>query len=334
MTRWIGRLGTFLAIAGSLVFIGYVLWTLELGSFRSHVTPRSLVGLGAATLLCALLVPISALAWKRMLGGLGHKQKLFPLLAILATSQAGKYLPGNVGHHVGRVGLSLAQGIPLAALVASMAYEICLLLIAALLVSLGAGALSGPGLGVLLRLGNGDASVLVAIALAVLGLAAIPLLSPLLSWATSMVLRRRSGGHDIKASLPLRTILEVLGLYMLAMLLVGAGLVMLSVGLFQGARVDYALLAAAFALAWVVGFVTPGAPAGLGVREALLLLMLAPSMGAANASLLIIALRMATTLGDMLCFALGLAMMPRVRARRQVPQGPTMPHGDDQDLLR
>jgi uncharacterized membrane protein YbhN (UPF0104 family) len=86
----------------------------------------------------------------------------------------------------------------------------------------------------------------------------------------------------------------------------------------------------------VIGFVTPGAPAGLGVREAVLLLLLAHGMGAANASLLILTLRIATTLGDMLCFVIGLAMMPRVRAQRRAlarasatPQGPT-----NQDPLR
>ena len=102
-------------------------------------------------------------------------------------------------------------------------------------------------------------------------------------------------------------------------LIAGAGLSVLALGLFPDAPIDYALLTAAFALAWVVGFVTPGAPAGLGVREALLLAMLSHGMGASNASLLIVALRIATTLGDMLCFALGLAMMPRVRRPVRVP---------------
>jgi uncharacterized membrane protein YbhN (UPF0104 family) len=102
----------------------------------------------------------------------------------------------------------------------------------------------------------------------------------------------------------------------------------LALGLFPATPIDFALLTTAFALAWVVGFVTPGAPAGLGVREAVLLLLLAHGMGAANASLLILTLRIATTLGDMLCFILGLAVMPRARAlRRAPPQESAMPQG-------
>src|SRR6185437_10148319 len=71
----------------------------------------------------------------------------------------------------------------------------------------------------------------------------------------------------------------------------GRGLVLLAHFLLPGATQDDLLLIAAFSLAWVVGFVTPGAPGGLGVREALLLLMLAPAYSAASASILVIALR-------------------------------------------
>lgn len=328
MKRWLHRAGMLVAIAGSLVFIGYVVSTLDIQSLREHLNVRALIALCAAAFLYAFLVPLGALAWQWMLAALGHRERLFPLLAIFATTQAGKYLPGNVGHHVGRIGLSLAQGIPLAVLVASMAYEICLLLLADLFTALGAGSLSAPGLRVLLQLGNSNSGVVLAACLAILGLAAIPLLSRALPWLTTLVIRRRGGVDVAPVALPVRTMLRVIALYVLAMLLMGTGLSVLAFGLFPAAPIDFALLTTAFALAWVVGFVTPGAPAGLGVREAVLLLLLAHGMGAANASLLIIALRIATTLGDMLCFILGLAMMPHARAlRRASPQESAMPEG-------
>jgi len=105
----------------------------------------------------------------------------------------------------------------------------------------------------------------------------------------------------------------VMLLYVCAYLAIGASATTLAGGLYPATRPDFALLTAAFAIAWVVGFVTPGAPAGIGVREALLMLMLGPGMGTANASLFILALRIATTLGDILCFVAGLALMPGLR---------------------
>lgn len=335
MKRWLRGIGMLVAIVGSIVFIGYVMSTLDVDSLRAHLTARSLLALGAATLLYASLVPLGALAWQRMLVALGHREHLLPLLAIFATTQAGKYLPGNIGHHVGRVGLSLTQGIPLVILVASMAYEVCLLLLAGLFTAFGAGALSGPGLQALLQLGNGNYGVIVAACVVALGLAAVPLLSQLLPRLTALLVRRRGGPEATPTALPKGVMLQVILLYVGAMLLMGAGLLVLSLGLFPAMPVDYPLLTAALALAWVVGFVTPGAPAGLGVREALLLLLLSHGMGAANASLLILALRIATTLGDMLCFALGLAVMPRTRASRKARAKPSaMPGRDGQDSLR
>ena len=335
MNSWLRRAGLLLAILGSVVFIGYVMSTLDVHSLRAHLKARTLLALVAATLLYASLVPLGALAWHRMVVALGYSERLPPLLAIFATTQAGKYLPGNIGHHVGRVGLSLARGIPLVVIVASMAYEVCLLLLAGLFTAFGAGALSGPGLQMLLQIGNGSTGLIVAGGLAALGLAAVPLLSRLLPWLTAFLVRRRGGPETTPTALPTRVMLQVIALYVGAMLLMGAGLLVLSLGLFPGMPVDYPLLTAALALAWVVGFVTPGAPAGLGVREALLLLLLSHAMGTANASLLILALRIATTLGDMLCFALGLAMMPRTRGVRQAEAtGSPKPHHDDHDPTR
>jgi hypothetical protein len=91
----------------------------------------------------------------------------------------------------------------------------------------------------------------------------------------------------------------------------GIGLILLSHFLLPDAPPDYWLLIAVFALAWVVGFVTPGAPGGLGVREGLMLLMLAPVFSAASASVLVIALRIATTLGDVLILITGFLLLPK-----------------------
>lgn len=331
MKRWLRRTGMLIAILGSVFFIGYVVSTLNVESLRAHLTTRSLLALGAATILYASVVPLGALAWQRMVVALGHRERLLPLLAIFATTQAGKYLPGNIGHHVGRVGLSLARGIPLVIIVVSMAYEVCLLLLAGLFTALGAGALSGPGLQALLQLGNGSSGVIVAACVAALGLAAVPLLSRVLPRLAALLVRRGGRPDIAPTALPVRVLLQVIMLYIAAMLLMGAGLLVLSLGLFPAAPVDYPMLTAALALAWVVGFVTPGAPAGLGVREALLLLLLSHGMGAANASLLILALRIATTLGDMLCFAFGLAVMPHTRGSRQAEsRGATAPHRGEQ----
>src|SRR6185312_8496715 len=98
-------------------------------------------------------------------------------------------------------------------------------------------------------------------------------------------------------------------LYCVMYLMTGTSSIVLVSFLFPGTPHDYWLLISALTLAWTVGFVTPGAPAGFGVREGLLLLMLTPAYTAASASVLVIALRIVTTLGDVFILGSGLILL-------------------------
>ena len=57
-----------------------------------------------------------------------------------------------------------------------------------------------------------------------------------------------------------------------------------------------------FALAFVVGYVTPGSPGGLGVREAILDGLYAPTLGSGVAAGLFVVLRVLSVAGDVLTF--------------------------------
>jgi len=67
-------------------------------------------------------------------------------------------------------------------------------------------------------------------------------------------------------------------------------------------------LTAIFAWSWIAGYITPGAPAGLGVREAVLVSALTPLYGASVAVGLTVSLRVVTTMGDGLVFLIALAV--------------------------
>lgn len=319
MKRWLRWAGMLLAIAGTAAFIGHVLSSLQLQDLRTHLSPRTVVAMSMAALLYSLTVPISAFAWQRLLASLGNRQSFARLDSILLTTQLGKYLPGNVGQHLGRISLALAQGIPAPALFASIAYEILLLLLAGALVGVVCGALSGPGLAFLLH-GRGHA-LMAALALVSAGLVTIPLLLRMLPWLVARALPAQDFTTQSLRLPRFTTAPSLIALYAVAYLVIGAATSLLAIGLFPATTLDFALLTSAFAIAWVVGFVTPGAPAGIGVREALLLLMLSGSMGSIETSLLILALRIVTTLGDILCFLVGLVQMAWLRRTRQPVAG-------------
>jgi hypothetical protein len=75
------------------------------------------------------------------------------------------------------------------------------------------------------------------------------------------------------------------------------------------------------ALAWWLGFVAPGSSAGVGVREAVLVLALEPHLAADAAMLVALALRLITTFGDFLFFALCLFVPRGVSADQDAGQG-------------
>ena len=65
---------------------------------------------------------------------------------------------------------------------------------------------------------------------------------------------------------------------------------------------DTALFVAVFSLSWIAGFIIPGAPGGLGVREFMILLMLGPGYGETPALSAALLLRIITAGGDVLSF--------------------------------
>jgi uncharacterized membrane protein YbhN (UPF0104 family) len=57
-----------------------------------------------------------------------------------------------------------------------------------------------------------------------------------------------------------------------------------------------------FILSWFVGFIIPGAPGGIGIRESVIVLLLSPVYGEGNSLIASLILRVVTILGEVLAF--------------------------------
>jgi hypothetical protein len=75
------------------------------------------------------------------------------------------------------------------------------------------------------------------------------------------------------------------------------------------------LLPAAVTVGWLAGFLVPGVPAGLGVREAALTAMLGPSLGVGLVISAAALWRLSHMIADLLMFGLGLSLRDRVPGR-------------------
>ncbi len=96
-------------------------------------------------------------------------------------------------------------------------------------------------------------------------------------------------------------------LSLLSYILMGLVVYTLTVGLFGESSAGFWLLTGIFAVAWITGFLTPGAPAGLGVREAVLVAALSPVVGRGTALGITVSVRLVTTITDGIAFLIGLA---------------------------
>lgn len=310
--------GGILAITAGAYFLYYAHRSLQGHDLAVLLQPRLLLALAALTLLYTTLVPITATAWSWLLAGLGERIGVSRTIPILATSQFGKYLPGNVAQHLGRIAFARKAGVSMGPLLLSMAFETLLVLVACCHISLATLLAAPPALLARWPLGSLRLPGLVVISIVAIVIVwmAPKVASPMARWRA----RRRGETEDEQ---PLsRThpgwsaILASYLAYMTNFLIVGFGIwvVALTVNPSATHAVGIAFLVGAFASSWVLGFLAPGAPAGLGIREALLSIWLTGSFAANEVVLLIIALRIATTVGDLLNFAWGSIALSRGRA--------------------
>ncbi|NMH64855.1 lysylphosphatidylglycerol synthase transmembrane domain-containing protein [Shewanella salipaludis] len=294
--------GLILVLLTSLFFVKYALdnWSLIAGSLiYADTLPSVLAGLFCY--LNAFL--ISAIAWHLLLRAVGASPRLPGVLTALLLSQFAKYLPGNVGQHISRAVLAHKMGLTNASIAVTMVLEILLVILAA----------GGTGLLALWLNNSLLLSSLPQVAapgkIALLCLLPLALLAGL--WlAKSFGLKRLTARFGITSvSLPRPPcLLACYLLYSVNFLIMGLILYLLMAAFGGGPATDFWLLTGVFSLAWIAGFITPGAPAGIGLREAVLVATLDPLYGSAMALSLAIALRLITTSGDGLGFLIGMAL--------------------------
>ena len=307
MKRLYRPLGFSAALIVTAFFVWYVLRSLRGHDLSAYATPRAALGIALAAVLWSCGAPLLAIAWHSLLEGFGVRRSRRELFGILGITQFAKYVPGNVAQYIGRVGMSLARGLPPRPLAVTLILETLLVIAAAVVMGVGTGALSDVGLRMVSHHGTQLALISILVVLAMAGLLMFRRVAPAL-------LRRLAPRYAPALDgvfLPEQARLAgAFLLYCCMYLTMGIGLILLAHFLLPHESLDWWLLVSVFALAWVVGFVTPGAPGGLGVREGLMVLMLTPVFTAASSSVLVIALRIATTLGDVLVLAAGLLIIP------------------------
>lgn len=284
----------------SLVLLASV--AVQLGKAGSDLARHPVtLAPGPLALSCLGLVVFLVIGcelWRRLLGAMGHTLPYRVAFDVLFRSNIAKYLPGGVWNLVGRVVLAERMGVPKLATSISLLMETACQVVAALMV----GLLTLP----VFAAGTPLAHPL-ALGLAVVALA-IGMHPRLLNmW---LALGERLTGRSLPR-LPFRYgfVLAALLGYTLNWLLLGASFACLGQALLGTplAGVQFGLLVGSFAVAWNVGVFAFFFPAGLGVREAALVVLLGTSFPPGWPAVLALVSRVWFTLAELAAFGVATA---------------------------
>ncbi|MHA1567625.1 MAG: hypothetical protein ACTSX7_20120 [Alphaproteobacteria bacterium] len=272
LNRILHGIGSLLAIAGLVMVVVRLRdYGAEIDFSRFNASLWS--GITVLALIYALVNLALALAWWSLLTELGARTTCRWAVRTYGISQLAKYVPGNIFHLAGRQALGMAPGIPGFALVKSSVWELGLI------------ALAGALFGVL-----------------VLPLVLTPLTMSLTAGALVVVaaflvigVRYWAGENAARA------FVLYLGFHVVS----GA----IFVGLIGLLTNDWYSLpwvgaGASYVVAWLIGMLTPGAPAGVGVRELVLLFLLKNVAAEAELLLAVVLGRLVTVVGDLVFFFL------------------------------
>ena len=295
--RWLGLLIVLLA---SVYFVIEVSHNLEeLRAIRWDRNTLAALLLSLLGMLAAII--LGGIMWGILLHDQGAKLSMLQAIQITTIAQIAKYLPGNVGHFVGVATLTTAAGVPLGIVVGSLLISTLWLL--SLGIGMGAVALlffvDVPGLTNELIISLPFLLVM-GLFLASLPWIGIPLVNRFMPGLANKV------SHGGSINVPrFRTGLALGMGFLLCFFIFGLLLKIQANLLFGFDGSDVISLTFLFTAAWVAGYVMPGAPGGLGVREAMMLILLSPIMGPAAAAGVGIFMRIASIGGDGLAFLFG-----------------------------
>ena len=241
-----------------------------------------------------------ALAWKVIMTSLNGKITFKNSFTIYGRSNISKYIPGNVFHFVGRGLMSKEIGIGTNVVLNGIFLETLLLVIATGVIAVPSLIIYGTEKISFLNTNRIIFIIAVLTLLLIIAVVCIKFIPSLKNWLIKRNLLVDTGKINFK-TLALSSALVII-IYFFYYGSVSLILFYLSNYFWSLQLHQFFIFLGAYSLGWLLGFITPGAPGGLGVREAVITGFLTPSLGAPKALVLALVFRLITIFGDFLFF--------------------------------
>ncbi len=266
------------AIGGILALFGVLFVAIKFNDYASEIDSsifeyKIWVIVLLLSFLYATISILLAVAWHKILIYFDVYTDKIVFIRIYGISQLAKYIPGNIFHLVGRQALGMAEGLPGKALAKSALWEISLI------------SISGATFVILIVSLFIDAHIF----------SFTFILYFLLVFLLAKIIKQHLSS-DIASAF----ILQTLFLFFSGMIFV---VILAYITNDPIASHLVFTICGAYVFAWLLGLITPGAPAGLGIREMVLIFLLGNIIEPADLLVAILFSRVVTVIGDMLFFS-------------------------------
>lgn len=265
-------LGSGLAVVGVIFVIsrlhGY--WNSAHLETMSVSTWSSITGLA---LLYGLSNILLALAWRDILNHCQLDIKSAWVIRTYGISQLAKYIPGNIFQIAGRQALGMASGLPSKGILKSNIYELMLIAIA------------------------GSTSIWLA----------LPIIFPSIPFLAGLILTLvNMAGIYILLRIYLSQYLSTAFMFQTLFLIISSIIFVTILSLINNGQyidyISYIYIGATYIIAWLAGLITPGSPAGVGIRELVIIFLLKNIIPESDLLLAVVLGRVVTVIGDIIFY--------------------------------
>lgn len=259
------------------------------------------------TIICMLIqtavIIFMSIPWLKLVKILSSERIPYrKALAVYTKSNFLKYVPGNVFQYIGRNQLAADMGISHADVACATVMDIVFSMAAPFIIGL---VLVGGGAKKILEVYGKN--------FLVVGLAGTAVLLAVILVVFRFRHRFSSALEKYRKIFMKQNISRILltFLYYLFQNVVTVLMCILALRYIIGMTQDMSgilMFSGVYLFSWIVGFITPGAPGGIGVREAVMMLVCGEQTGSDDIVLFLIVMRVVSVAADALAFIVGLAV--------------------------
>ncbi len=284
-------IGNILCIV-SVIFIVRYIWKLDI-DWSVLLQPAVIIAVIVGGVMIGVEVFVNAFAWKSNLEMFtSDKIPLRDTVSVYGRSNIAKYIPGNFMHYVTRNILGSEYHLSQQHMAISTMLELILKIVVVFLLIL-CFAFSG------LQTAIENMQQFMEPAFIIVGAIAV------VAVVVGIILYMRKKGF--LSQVKIKNVLVSCAGYAIVFVVNAAAFWIVAYVISPDIATSNPLLICGYYLiAWCVGYIMPGVPGGIGVREYVMLLLMGGMMGSEDISLIMIITRIVTVVGDVLAYLISM----------------------------